>query len=100
MGILDWSEMSKTKNTAIKRAERESRQWFAEWLTSPDVLSKVLMFLTGSAMIPSTRIDDPITPNFVLLKTRTVVFVFITKQELTEVCIDPIELLVAGFTFV
>jgi hypothetical protein len=51
-------------------------------------------------MISSTRIDDPITPNFVLLKTRTVVFVFITKQELTEVCIDPIELLVAGFTFV
>jgi len=49
MGILDWSEMNKTTNTAIKRAERECKEWFAEWLDSPDVLFKVLSFLSGSA---------------------------------------------------
>jgi len=44
MAILDWSEIDSTKNTAIKRAEREGKDWFHEWLSLSEMFSKVLIF--------------------------------------------------------
>jgi hypothetical protein len=115
MAILDWSAMDSTKNTAIKRAEKESKDWFHEWISTSGLLSKVLMFLTGSSIIPSNFKDYKIKVKFLQLdenlkrypSVRTcpafaeLMFpIYVTKEELREVWVGAIAHLDAGFPIV
>lgn len=115
MAILDWSEMDSTKNTAIKRAEREGKNWFHEWLSTSEILSKVLIFLTGSSIIPSNLKEYKIKVKFVQLEenekrypvVRTcpafsdlLFSIYVTKKELSEVWVCAIAQLDAGFPIV
>lgn len=84
-------------------------------MSSSNLLSQVLVFLTGSAMIPCSFKDYRIKVKFVELneneKRRPVVKtcpafaellfpLYVDKELLIEVWIDAIQQLDAGFTFV
>uniref|UniRef100_A0A0P6FKM3 Uncharacterized protein n=1 Tax=Daphnia magna TaxID=35525 RepID=A0A0P6FKM3_9CRUS len=116
MAILNWSEMKLKKNTTLKRAESECQSWFADWLQKllPDDLSEVLLFLTGSKIIPANWNDHQIKVIFLHLeeneKRRPTIRtcpafaelkfpVFVTSEEIEEVWIDAVKQVKFGFTF-